>query len=243
MGFARHIGIMVFGFFWALNAQGRFVFPTNLTASERQTTVDVFGAGTAPKFLSNAFPLGGFEGLEVSVSLETFSVKKIEDLRPQEPNAGSVYFPKVTVAKGLYNHSDLFFNFTPFNQSTRISRYGAQYRWSFFRPQSLPLNLSLLLSGNATNIDNNVTLRTLSSDLVAGMRWGNFSLLLSGGFVTSTGSFSKSMTAEGDKPQRSTTKTARASLGFLYQPGRFLAGVSFDFHQDLVTTGKLGVNF
>ena len=129
-----------------------FEFPRLLNNTERVATVKLLGLGTAPKFLSNAYPLGGHHGLEISTSVESFDTKPIGPLGSGSDNAGSIYYPKITIGKGLFSKSDIFFNFIPFNQVTKFSRYGLQFRRSLYQLSTLPINVSLILHGNSCNI-------------------------------------------------------------------------------------------
>jgi len=226
-------------------AQARFEFPNDLDAQERQASLKIFSQGTAPKFLSNAYPLGGYNGLEVSLSVETFSVEELDTFRPvgQEGTA-FVFFPKVTIGKGLFNNSDIFVNFIPFNETTRISKYGLQYRWSFYQARYWPLNLAIMLSGNSANVDNQLITRTLSSDIIASSRFADISVFVSGGYVRSAGSFvggAQGITSSGQAEQDS-VDSLHVSAGITYQPGIMILGISVDQFVDTVTNFKVGFN-
>ncbi|MCJ8277398.1 MAG: hypothetical protein HRT44_02280, partial [Bdellovibrionales bacterium] len=177
-----------------------FEIPQNLNSDERQRTLEIVGLGTSTKFLSNAYPLGGYSGLEVSLSYEALDVGEITRLGNTSPNVETVYYPKFNIGKGIYNNSDIFFHFIPFNETSGLSKYGFSFRWSFYESLYLPINFSLVTHASNSNIQNKLVSRSLGADILLGLTLSNFSLSLGGGWVRTTGDFTGGTQGVTDDP-------------------------------------------
>lgn len=220
-----------------------FSLPQNLNAHERSQVVDVIGLGTTSKFLSNAYPLGGYDGLEVSVSAETFDVRSINQLGATTTSSDSVYYPQITIGKGLFYNSDIFINFVPFNDTSKISRYGLQYRMSLYQADFFPLNFSFLLQANSANISNQMISRNLSSDILLGTMLDDLSFTISVGYVTSTGDFTGGSQGVTDslRAERSSATSLHVGMGIVYTWNGLLIGVAIDRYKDAVFNAKVGL--
>lgn len=222
---------------------GSFSLPQNLNVTDRQQAIDILGLGTTSKFLSNAYPLGGYSGLEVSVSGESFDVKNIKTLGNGTSGADSVLYPKFTIGKGLFNNSDIFINFVPFSQAAKISRYGLQYRISLYRADFFPINFSVVGHANSANINNQLFTRTLGADLLVGTMINDFSFTISGGYVDSSGDFIGGTNGVTDtlQSERASTESMHIGMSATYMWQSFLIGLSIDRYKDPVVNFKLGL--
>ena len=164
--------------------------PKGLDHESRIEVVRLVGLGTSSKILSNPFPLGGFSGLEVGVSLELVNVADLSRLgEGTSKDEREFRYPRISFGKGLYKDVDIFFHFVPFSEDSKMSEYGGLVRWSFYQTRFLPINLSLLLHGSILNMNDSLVTQTLGSELITGISVNNFSLYFGGGFLSSSAEF------------------------------------------------------
>ncbi|MCB0378003.1 MAG: hypothetical protein KDD33_05880 [Bdellovibrionales bacterium] len=232
-------------------ASADFQIPRGLDANDRVRALKVLGLGTSNKFLSNAYPLGGYGGLEVSLSIEAIDVEEISKLGNTSSPTSTVFYPKFTIGKGLYNDSDIFFHFIPFNETTGVSKYGLSYRWSFYQALFFPLNFSVIGHAGSANIDNGIVTRNLGADLTIGMMLSDFSMYFGGGWVSSTGDFTggdaTAPTCLGVtdtcREERAKVGSAHYVFGATYNIKPIFIGLSIDRYQDEVYNLKFGFLF
>ena len=101
---------MIYWLLLSLSMSFGLEIPSQLTSADEIRTLEIIGLGTTSKFLSNAYPLGGYSGLEVSLSVETMDTKEIASLGSTAAETPTVYYPTITIGKGIYNNSDIFFD-------------------------------------------------------------------------------------------------------------------------------------
>lgn len=174
--------------------------------------------------------------MELSASVETLDSSALEGSEPDD----FIHYPKLTIGKGLYGDGDLFFNFIPFNQVTRFSRYGLQYRQSLWQSLRVPVNFSLLVHGNSANIDDKLVTRTFGGDLIASYLFKDISFSIGAGYVASTGTFSSAAVEPGVEV-RETIESLHLSGAVLYKPDQFLFGLGVDWYQSFVFSIKTGI--
>ncbi|HVK60537.1 MAG TPA: hypothetical protein VM432_03255, partial [Bdellovibrionales bacterium] len=147
--------------FFSGTAMAKVLIPTNLNQTDREDALRILGFGTSSKILSNPYPMGGYPGFEIGVSVESLPTDDLGRLgdgleTPQQ----DVSYAKISIGKGLYHGFDVFFQFSPFNQKDGLSQYGGILRWCFFEAESFPLSLSALVHYNSANFDNLVITRS-----------------------------------------------------------------------------------
>lgn len=225
--------------------------PKSLDHDARIEVVRLVGLGTSSKLLTNPFPLGGYPGLEVGLSLELVNTADLSRL-----GAGTVKderefrYPRISFGKGLYNNLDIFFHFIPFSEDSQISEYGGLFRWSFYQARFLPINLSLLLHGSVLNMNDALSSETLGSELVAGISVNNFSLYFGGGFLTSTAEFvaqgADAITISSDSPNRRGTieemvRETHTVVGITLHLSKYFMAAQIDRYREPVYSLKLGL--
>lgn len=230
--------LLLFSFFGNAN----FVLPTSLDKTERKRTLEVLGLGTSTKFLSNAYPLGGYSGLEVSLSIESINIQEISKFGSGSKNANEVFYPKFTIGKGIYNNSDIFIHFIPFNETTGLSEFGLSLRWSFYQADFFPLNFSILAHASSSNVNNQIIMRNLGSDLMMSMLVSNFSFFFGAGVVNSTGDFLKTHTLNNINEQEHVS-SGHFQVGLSYNFEPIFIGASIDRYMDTVYNLKVGALF
>lgn len=164
--------------------------PEGLSKADREEALRIVGYGTAARLLTDPYPLGGYLGIELGLSIENLPTEDLSRLgdRRQSPQADTSY-PRISIGKGLFNQVDVFFHFIPYNQKNELSLYGGFVRWSFFRSARIPTSLSMVAHISTSNISNKLTTRSFGTDLVAGLNVGQVSVFMSAGRIQATGNF------------------------------------------------------
>ena len=171
------MGWVFFLFFFIAHPLLALELPKNLNREDRLNVVRLLSMGSSTKILSNPFPLGGYQGLELGLSMELINVADISRLGDgTHKELREFRFPRISIGKGLYNDVDLFFHFVPFSEESTMSEYGGMGRWSFYQARFLPINLSLLLHASVLNINDSLSSQTIGTELVAGISVDQFSL-------------------------------------------------------------------
>lgn len=241
--------------------------PRGLNATDRREVVRTIGLNSAPKALSNPYPLGGYSGFEVGYSVEFINVRDIRRLGcvPNTTNCDNNYsnetewrYSRLTIGKGLYNDVDVFFSFIPPTGGVRASDYGAQVRWSFFQAQFLPVSLSLIGYFNQLNFNDVFMNRNMGTELMAGVNVNNFALYFGGGWLQAEGTFvggttlnCEDCTVNSTDPEvnsisRTVTNRVEAShtvVGFSFHYENLFAAAQVDRYRDAVYSLKLGMRF
>lgn len=247
-----------------------FEIPKGLTASDRREVVRTLGLNSAPKALSNPYPLGGYSGFEVGYSLEFVNVRDIRRIgcEPGTPGCSNTTYSnetewrysRLTIGKGIYNDIDLFFSFMPPAGNVRASDYGGQIRWSFYQAAFLPVNLSLVGYFNSLNFNDTFMNRNLGAELMAGVNVNNFALYFGGGLVEARGTFvgtdssgtcNEDCTVDpGDEALNDTSRTVsdkvsetHTFVGFSLHYQNLFAAAQVDRYRDAVYSMKVGLRF
>lgn len=247
-----------------------FEIPKGLNATDRREIVRTIGLNSAPKALSNPYPLGGYSGFEVGYSVEFINVRDIRRLGCEPLTSGcpnTSYsnetewrYSRFTIGKGLYNDIDIFFSFMPPVGNIRGSDYGGQLRWSFFQAQFLPVNLALVTYFNQLNFNDTFMNRNIGAEIIAGVNVNNFALYFGGGLVEARGTFiglnKSNVCGEDctvttiDEDFNTTSRTVTADVrethtvvGFSLHYENLFAAAQVDRYRDAVYSLKTGLRF
>lgn len=220
--------------------------PQNMNSGDRQVALRIVGFGTAAKALTDPYALGGYNGLELGISLETLPTDDLGRLGNKLSTPQSdVTIPKFTIGKGLFSNLDFFIHFIPYNPRTEISQYGGILRWSFFEASSIPLSGSLVGSINTGNINNQMTTRTFGLDLVGGINVNEVALYAGTGVMQSVGTFVGGPTGVTDSQRQETegVGTVHTMVGGTFRLKGFFVAAQLDRYSQSVISGKLGFRF
>jgi hypothetical protein len=247
-----------------------FEIPKGLTSTDRSEVVRTLGINSAPKSLSNPYPLGGYSGFELGYSMEVVNVRDIRRIGCEPKTAGCQNesfsdetewrYSRLTVGKGIYNDIDLFFSFMPPMGNVRASDYGGQIRWSFYQAAFLPVNLSAVAYFNSLNFNDTFMNRNVGAELMAGVNVNNFALYFGGGMVQARGTFigandtnvcQEDCTVSPTDPDtnstsRTITQSVREShtfVGFSLHFQNLFAAAQVDRYRDAVYSAKVGLRF
>lgn len=141
------------------------------------------------KLLTDPYPLGGYAGFEMGLSVESIAIDEISRLGDTTSQQDQFTYPIITVGKGLFNNFDTFLSFMPFNEGTGLSVYGALLRYGFYQTKMLPASFSAVVHFNSVNINNQIVTQSVGADLIAGINVRNFSVYLGVGEIQSRGEF------------------------------------------------------
>lgn len=242
------------------------LIPKHLSRSDRQEVVRTLGFGTSTKLLTNPYPLGGYTGLELGLSMEFVDTRELGRLGcdPNQvgcPNQERVIhpelrYPRFSIGKGLYNNIDIFFHFIPPGSGVdKVTDYGGALRWSFYEAKFLPINLSLLVHMSQINVGDSFVNFTTGTELIAGIYIDNFSLYFGGGQLKANGRFmggtgSQSVIAPDDPhidPSSNTVtetlKQAHVLVGVSFHHKNLFAALQVDRYREPVYGAKLGLRF
>lgn len=259
--------LLFLAFFWTAEA---FEIPKGLSSTDRREVVRTIGLNSAPKALSNPYPLGGYSGFEVGYSLEVINVRDIRRIGCEPGTAGcanTAYsnetewrYSRFTVGKGVYNDIDLFFSFMPPTGNVRASDYSGQMRWSFYQAAFLPVNLSVVGYFNSLNFNDTFMNRNIGGELMAGVNVNNFALYFGGGLVEARGTFigkdkngncGEDCTVDPSEEElngNSRTATTKVTethtfVGFSLHYENLFAAAQVDRYRDAVYSMKVGLRF
>ncbi len=229
---------------FATSARANIDIPQSLSKADRETSLRILGFGTSNKILSDPYPLGGYSGLEFGLSVSDFPTDALKNLGSKTNSVqNDVAYSSLSVGKGLYNNLDVFLNFTPYLQSVQMSQLGAQIRWSFYQAETLPFSMSVLFTGNSSNISNRVTVRTIGADIIGGLNVNRVALYSGVGSVQSSGEFvggSRGLTDSGYQESES-VMGLHLLLGINIRLSDFFLSAEADHYQDTVFSGKFGL--
>ena len=245
-GMFKH-ALLAFTLLVSFSVNAAVQFPRGMTPQQRQEVLRILGLSIGGKVLSDPYPLGGYTGLELGVTLESIPIEDISNLGTNGSPQDEATYMGLTMGKGVYNNVDLFLHFVPYMPRTEISRYGAMVRWGFYQAQFLPLSLSVNVNAEIANFSNVMSARTVGADLVGGINVKNLALYVGAGPVSSTGTFiggpaSSPFTDTGNK-QRETVKTLHSVIGVSVGFGDISLTAELDRYTQPVYSGKIGFRF
>ncbi|RYZ90109.1 MAG: hypothetical protein EOP06_08325 [Proteobacteria bacterium] len=219
--------------------------PSGLTRSDREAAISALGFGSASKLLSSPYPLGGYSGVELSVSSESIPMGDVSALGAKTNSRSDLSYLNFTLGKGLYNEVDILFHFIPMPQDQAVTGYGGQLRWSFYQARFMPANLSILAHASSINFYNVLSAETTGADLIASVNMQDLSLFFGlgqarsvGYFIGGTGGITDTGTAESTDAY-STHTLFGISIRF---SSLFLA-MQVDRYVQSTYSGKIGLRF
>jgi hypothetical protein len=242
--------------------------PKGLSAADRADVVQTIGLGTAPKMLTNPYPLGGYSGFEVGYEMDFINVRDVNHLgcsvgtascpNNHVPDEDEFHFSRFTIGKGLYHDVDVFFSFAPPIGSTNVSDFGAMARWAFYQAEFLPITFSFILDGNRMNIGDDFVGYNVGAELMLGITVDSFALYFGAGQIWSRGTFlvytdptnPGNGTVSSTDPEAGNTgsiiedkQQLHAVVGFSVQYENLFSAAEIDHYHDSVYSIKVGTRF
>jgi len=219
---------------FSLNAQSKVRVPRNLSKTDRVKTLDILGLNSSTKYLSVPYPLGGYDGIEMGLSLYSIPVSDLAALGDKVQSQDSFEFPILSVGKGVYGGFDFFFHFMPFSQDTHISEFGGSIRWTFMEFKFLPLNMALQVHGNSINFNDEISVQSSGSDLTLGLVVKNLSFYFGGGYTQSSGQFEGGATGLTDtgNTEKELATAIHSFVGLTFQVRPFFLAFQVDQYNE-----------
>jgi hypothetical protein len=177
-----------FTFYWC-SAIAKLNLPNNLSERDRKTAIEILGYGTASRILSDPYPLGGYSGLEFGVTNEVINTQNISTLGNRSVAQTETSYTSLTLGKGLFNHFDFYFSFSPASSTENFSAYSAQIRWGFYESPHRPLYSSVVVHGSTAQFDQLLSMSTQGIDVVGGYRIEELILFYGVGYLKVQGYF------------------------------------------------------
>lgn len=231
--------------FFAPSASAEFGLVSGLNSANRKDVLKVLGLGTTGKNVSLPIGLGSNHGLEISLANEFIDTTSVSQFITNSDSKSTLYYPKISIGKGIYDRTDLFIHFIPYTATLGLSEYGGTLRYNFYRPSNSVFSASAVVSMNSANFNNQLTARGVGGDLSLGMTWDYFSMFTSVGMAKSTGLFIGGTQGTTDSLQNETEEISdmHYSVGFLTRYKIYFLSAALDHYTEPVYTLKLGCLF
>ena len=220
--------------------------PSQMNQNDRKEVLRIIGFGTSGKILSDPYPLGGYSGFELAISVENLPTDDLSTLGSKLPSPQQdVLYPKLTIAKGLYDNLDFSIHFTPYNKDQQLSQFGGLFRWGFYQATFLPLSASLVVHVHTINVGNQMSSSCYGADLVGGINVNNVSLYAGLGSLRASGTFMggpNGVTDSSDLARENVTGL-HSLAGINVHLAQFFFAVELDRYSVSVFSAKAGVRF
>lgn len=235
--------------FIGISANALTVFPTNLDRADRKVFLEVLGYGTAPKLLSNPYPLGGYQGWEIGLSNEFLSLEEVAGLGTppagQVVSKGEFNFYNLSFAKGLYKNIDTTLSFLPTLQGEGVSGFAAQVKWTFYESPNMPLTLATNLYGGSINIQSLLGVDSLGLDLICAMSMDDLAIYFGGGQTRVIGTFTGGANGITDDQDRHSLslESMHTLFGLSFNVSKLLIAFQVDRYHEPVYGAKIGFRY
>lgn len=220
--------------------------PTGMDNDDREAAVRILGFGTSSKILSDPYPLGGYHGLEIGLTIENLPAEDLGQLGNTVANPQKdVTYPKISIGKGLFEHVDAFVNFIPYTQKLDQTQYGGIIRWGLYQAKYLPITISGSLNFNNANLNNQISTRTVGVDIVGGINADLAALYVGVGPIQSRGRFigGASGVTDTGATEVATVNGIHTMLGANVRFATMFVAMQIDKYENTTYSGKLGVRF
>lgn len=212
-----------------------------MDSADRIQALEILGFGTSSKILSNPYPMGGYPGLEIGLSLESVNIDKLSSLGDTTDPQDALVYPTLSIGKGLYNNFDLYVHFIPFLDRTGISEFGAFLRWGLYTPSKIPFSFSLIVHANSINIDNKITSRSLGTIFTGSFHVSGFAIYAGFGVTQLKGTFVGVTDTAVNESEK--TDGTQWLIGTTYNFEPIFLAFQMDQFNDRVYSGKIGYRF
>ena len=259
----RFLLLILVALLTANEAAASLTIPRGLDRNARDVVTRTLGLTTGSKLLTNPYPLGGYSGLEIGISMEFIDTEALNRLgcepgssgcaNEERPSNQELSYPRITVGKGLYQDIDVFMHFVPPLQELNISDFGMQARWSFYQAKFLPLSMAVNAHANQLNIDNKFVNQNFGALITAGVNVNDFSIYFGSGFVSAESQFTCGNSGDGtvdnttDCNESNIIKNSQfgthSLVGLSIQFEDVFAAAQIDRYRDPVFSGKVGIRF
>ncbi len=180
---------LILSLFFSINSWAALPIPQGMTSLDRQNAVENLGFGTSYKLLGNPYPLGGYPGYELGLSMEFLNTEEISRLGVTAQEQATTSYFVISLSKGLFYGVDFSLQFSPLGQSERFSGFGGAVRWGFAELSDQPVHFALQATANSASFQEKINTTTQSLDLVTGYTREAWSLYGGMGLIRTSGTF------------------------------------------------------
>lgn len=226
-------------------AFAKLQIPKNMNSEDRRTVLEILGYGSSTKILGDPYPLGGYSGVELSVSQQIIPTMDVAKLGNTASQQNETSYLELTLGKGLYYNFDLFITFAPAQQGEEVSSYGGALRWGFFEAEYLPITLSAEVGANSTSFQNTINVSAQTMDLIASFNVQDVILYFGGGTVRASGTFMGGSTGVTDSGnvESDTVSTGRVMTGLAVRVSSFFGAIELSRATQPTYALKIGARF
>ncbi|OFZ17867.1 MAG: hypothetical protein A2Z20_05825 [Bdellovibrionales bacterium RBG_16_40_8] len=240
--------ISVIAFLSILDNVHAIEIPKNLNYPDLTEVIQILGHSTSSKFLSDPFPLGGYYGFEIGVSIEVINTTNLSHLGAGTNKQSSFQYNRLAIGKGLYNNIDAFIHFVPLSNSNEVSAYGGLLKWNFYQAPFYPFSLSVIGHINTMDIKDSFINETMGWDILGGINLSTFSLYFGGGNQRTRSTFSKSILDSAISLNSTGTIIVRESqihsfAGLNINFSSFFVATQIDRYEQPVYGAKIGLRY
>lgn len=220
--------------------------PNTLKQNELDDVTRLLGFNTSTKLVSQPYPLGGFEGLELAISQEFIDVSELGALGDLSSTDDSFSYNQISVGKGLYNDWDVYVHFVPFSKSNQISEYGGLIKWGAYEADYLPLSLAFLGHMNSINIEDDFINQSTGLDALLAITANSFSLYFGAGYINTRSVFKRAILDTSDPElnvdqYKKSFDSSHSFVGVNFDIDKAFVALQIDRYKDPVYSIKLGV--
>lgn len=216
-----------------------------MSSADRRIALDILGSGTTVKTLGDPYPLGGYSGYELGVSVEQLDTTDISKLGNQAAKQEHLRYWMLTLGKGLYYNLDFYLQFAPTGQSEQFSSFGGAIRWGFHELQNYPISFSMQIAGTSSSYQNLINTSTQTLSLIATYNMVDASIYGSMGFVRASGLFigGASGITDTNETQSESTTANHYAVGLSYRFQKMFVAGEFDYTGTNVFSAKVGMRY
>lgn len=172
-----------FSYSWA-----RYSLPTQLTSDNQKKVSEILGFSSAAKMNFSPDPLGGYQGLQISVSRDFANLSQIKSVGSSQSDMDYFGSSQLALGKGLYYDFDIFFIMTP-PQDQDYSQFGGLLRWRFKEYSEVGVSLGLMAQVSGSQYSSAFGSRNTGADLYSYWSLNKFKFLLGVGQARSISTF------------------------------------------------------
>lgn len=234
--------IITFILFFTSLALAKFDLPQQMNAKDRQRALEILGSATSSRLLSSAYPLGGWQGLEVGLSRHYIPASYLSSLGDRSATQNDFNYPMLTIGKGLYGNVDLHVGFVPMFQSDAISHASAQIRYQLWKSPSKIFRLSGLVHASTTNLLNQLIMQNYGFNIIGITTIDELSLFVGAGLSSTDGRFiggNKGITDSKDSEQE-TKRLPHQLIGLEYLINNYFVAAEIDRYDSPYYSLKVG---
>lgn len=226
-------------------SRAKVELPRNLNLNEQKVVLQSIGLSSSAKILGQVYPLGGYSGVEVSLSQEFLDTSSFSTLGSKPKESSEISYTLLHIGKGLYHNVDLYLHVTPWLQAEEVTSYGGQIRWGFFESKSVPFFSSLVFHAASTQFQGMISTQAQGFDVVGGYVIKDLTLYIGLGQARSFGTFvgGTSGVTEDQKTSTLSVQDSHFVSGINWRHDSYFLAAELDRYSESSYSIKVGKRF